>query len=331
MPVGPQKLVRFAECWLGSWLGPTTFDASSGSLVLAPRGAGPAQTMAGTVFGGFTDSHVHLGLIDGTTLPGAGIAAVDDLGWIPDVARDWSRIPGMPAIRFAGAFLTAPGGYPSDRSWAPGGSVVEIGSPQQAVDAVAAQRGAGASFVKIALNSVAGPVLDDDTLRAIVTAAHARGVTAVAHAEGPGQTRRAFDAGVDRLAHAPFSEALPDSLLSAMAGRMSWVSTLDIHRGGSNAEAAMDNVRRFALLGGDVRYGTDLGNGALPVGINPRELGALAECAVDLVRAITPEPSSDFGPRFSYAPGLPTDRDDLAAWLATSFVLGTSDLEETLS
>lgn len=351
-------LVRAEECWFGRWLGPSLFEASGDSLKLVgPASSSTADlSIPGTVFGGFTDSHVHLGLIDGSLLLGGGIAAVDDLGWIPAEARLWSEQAGtgqtgtermaLPGIRFAGAFLAAPGGYPSARPWAPPGSVVEVASAAEAATAVAAQLAAGASFIKLTLNSAAGPVFDDDTLAAVVTAAHADRVTVVAHTEGAGQAARAFAAGVDRLAHAPFDELLPIELLTAMAGRLSWVSTLDIHGHGQrdqNFGLAAQNVRRFAALGGDIRYGTDLGNGPLPVGINQRELAALADCGVDIVGAITPPPSAEFGPRFSWVRGLPNEHSaqnkhgaqnkhsDLAAWLATAAVVATTNLEHAFS
>ncbi|MFC8921976.1 hypothetical protein [Cellulosimicrobium sp. NPDC057127] len=358
--------------------------------------------LPGTLLPPFTDAHVHLGLIDATALVPHGIAAVHDLGWIPEEVAAWARdgddagrargatseakgveaarghgqrtaggdgaaspsadgapladptrLPStedapsanptrrMPHVTFAGAFLTAPGGYPSDRSWAPDGSVVEIATPDEAVAAVDRQLASGASFVKVALNSDAGPVPDDATLAAVVGRAHERGVAVVAHAEGPGQAAQAFEAGVDRLAHAPFSERLPDALLLAMArprprsgsraehdtarrrarperrpapendaqvvfgragtGRTTWVSTLDIHGWGTptpEQDVAVDNVRRFVALGGTVVYGTDLGNGALPLGVNPGELRALVAAGLgadDLVRALTsgvPRPST---------------------------------------
>jgi hypothetical protein len=341
-------LVRAEECWFGRWLGPTLLEASGDSLTLV----GPAEArmtgadlfLPGTLFGGFTDSHVHLGLIDPSLLLPGGIAAVDDLGWIPGEAALWSARPeteqtetermALPGIRYAGAFLAAVGGYPSDRSWAPPGSVVEVTAAEAAAEAVAAQLAAGAGFIKITLNSSAGPVFDDATLGAIVTAAHSSGVTVVAHAEGAGQAARAFEAGVDRLAHAPFDELLPDELLTSMAGRLEWISTLDIHGYGDrtrNFELAVQNVRRFAALGGDIRYGTDLGNGPLPVGINRRELAALAESGVETVASITPRPTAEFGKRSSFAGGIPTDTNDLAAWLATAVVLATTDLEASFS
>ncbi|WP_455603413.1 amidohydrolase family protein [Cellulosimicrobium funkei] len=320
----------------------------------------------GTWLPPLADAHVHLGLVDPVAVRRGGIAVVHDLGWVPDVARTWPGRPGFPAVAFAGAFLTAPGGYPSDRSWAPAGSVEEVGSPEAAVAAVDRQVAAGASFLKVALHSGAGPVPDDATLAALVGHAHARGRDVVAHVEGRGMAARAFEAGVDRLAHAPFSERLPDDLLAAMArprsadhdpprarargdgrdepdgdrnlvlggagvSRVSWVSTLDVHGWGSptaEQDVAIDNVRRFVALGGTVVYGTDLGNGPLPPGVNARELRALAEAGLAahaLLGAIAhdgaaPDPEG----AATWVPGDPPDLDDpddVAAWFARAVVV----------
>ncbi|KON73599.1 hypothetical protein M768_11700 [Cellulosimicrobium cellulans F16] len=345
----------------------------------------------GTLLPPFVDAHVHLGLVDPVAVRRGGIAVVHDLGWVPDVARTWPGRPGFPEVAFAGAFLTAPGGYPSDRSWAPPGSVEEVGSPEAAVAAVERQVAAGASFVKIALHSDAGPVPDDVTLAALVGHAHAQGRDVVAHVEGRDMAARAFEAGVDRLAHAPFSERLPDDLLAAMArprasaaprskppsplaehdpargrarpdgrkglnkdpqvvlggSRVSWVSTLDVHGWGSptsEQDVAIDNVRRFVALGGTVVYGTDLGNGPLPPGVNARELRALAAAGLDaraLAGALTHDAAAERcvsarvrrpGTQHSSAdaalatwiPGDPPDLDDLdavATWLARAVVV----------
>lgn len=181
-------------------------------------------------------------------------------------------------VAYAGQFLTAPGGYPGQQPWAPAGSVREVATVADAVAAVDLLSRAGASVIKVTLNSEAGPVLPADVLQAIVTRAHELTTPVVAHAEGVGQALRAFIAGADVLAHTPFSERLVDELIDAMAGRMTWISTLDIHGWGEHNDdfmRASDNLRRFHAHGGRVLYGTDLGNGPLPVGLNRREIDAL--------------------------------------------------------
>ena len=66
----------------------------------------------------FTDHHVHLHLIDESGLAAGGIAGVVDLGGDP-VALARRGNHSIPRVAYAGAFLTAVGGYPLGRSWAP--------------------------------------------------------------------------------------------------------------------------------------------------------------------------------------------------------------------
>src|SRR5690606_36807799 len=138
-----------------------------------------------------------------------------DLGWVPDVARTWPGRPDFPEVAFAGAFLTAPGGYPSDRSWAPPGSVAEVATPRDAVAAVDRRVAAGASLRRVPPHADAGQARDEVTLPARVGHAHARGGAGVAHVEGGGMGPRAGAAAGARRAHAPSSERLPDDLLAA--------------------------------------------------------------------------------------------------------------------
>jgi imidazolonepropionase-like amidohydrolase len=129
--------------------------------------------------------------------------------------------------------------------------------------------------VKVSLNAEAGPTLSDEELVAVCDAAHTVGAIVTCHAQGPGQVERALGAGVDELAHCPWTERLGDEVVEAMARRrMRIVSTLDIHSYGRDTDelrTATDNLSRFIAAGGPVAYGTDLGNGPIPPGIHVRE------------------------------------------------------------
>ena len=318
------------------------------------------------------DHHVHLQLATADDAVAGGIAAVVDLGADPGAIAGIAGTEGLPHVRYAGAFLTAIGGYPSDRPWRPEGSVRELpsvdgdGDDQADADiradverarerehhalagpveaAVDEQRSFGASVIKVALNSVAGPVLDRPTLEAIVAAAHARSLPVAAHAEGERMAQLAIDAGVDVLVHAPFTERLDDALLgrAATAGQ-AWISTLAIHvrDDAAVAEVAIDNVRRFRAAGGRVLYGTDFGNGELVPGVNPVEVAALVRAglaASDVITALAdpwPDPTpawTDAGVA-TFVPGPPpeaerlADPDAFAAWLATARILPAEELE----
>ncbi|BDU11490.1 hypothetical protein AINA4_14110 [Aurantimicrobium sp. INA4] len=245
-----------------------------------PYGVGVSVRLAsgerGTLFPLFGDAHVHLGLIEPELLLPGGIGRVLDLGWSTPELQIWAHtIPGLD-VDFAGNFLAAEGGYPSDRSWAPAGATVFV---ENARDAVAEQVASGSSAIKITLNTDAGPVHTDEVLAELVAAAEDAGLPAVIHAEGHGQAERALRAGKVVLAHTPFSEVLTDDLIvHAAQNNLGWMSTLDIHGYGDHTPAfdvVLENLRRFVAAGGTVFYGTDLGNGALPLGINARELAAL--------------------------------------------------------
>ncbi|GAA1978657.1 hypothetical protein [Microbacterium pumilum] len=288
----------------------------------------------------FIDHHVHLHLIDEHLLAAGGIAGVVDLGGDPvELAR---REPdGMPRVAYAGAFLTTSDGYPWGRPWAPDAIVREVtdasrhpgvrGGARTAVDE---QATFGASLIKLSLNAEFGPVFDPPTLAAIVTSAHERGLSVVAHVEGDGMTLLALDAGVDVLAHTPFTEVLDAQLIArAVSADQCWISTLDIHQGDSNAEAtARANLAAFAAAGGRVFYGTDLGNGERPVGVIVRELAALHDCGLrgpDLIDALTDSwPGVDVSTAIAtfVAGDAPATIDDIPEWLGGATVVPAEEL-----
>lgn len=291
----------------------------------------------GTSLPAFADHHVHAHLVEIDALPARGIAAVVDLGGDPALLA--RRATGLPRVSFAGAFLTAPGGYPSGRSWAPDAIVHTVsdpslhpGVPGGARTAVDAQADAGAAVIKVALNADAGPVLPDAVLDAVLAAAADRGLPVVAHAQGAGQVERAIDRGVAALAHTPFDATLSrHSLTRAAEAGQIWISTLDIHRGEARARA-IAHLGAFAAHGGRVLYGTDLGNGPLPLGVNRRELLALQEAGIRgdaLVASLTdpwPARTGTDAVRSFLAGPAPTDPDDLATWLSRATVVPTEEL-----
>lgn len=336
-----------------------------------PFGPAVRSTLArdtGRAVAPFVDHHVHLQMIDPGGLAPGGLGGVVDLGANPAAINRLAAGLGVPHVRLAGAFLTARGGYPSDRAWAPEGSVRELADadategtaalPGAIEAAVAEQVSFGASTIKVMLNANAGPVLSRATLDAIIAVAHDSGLPVVAHAEGAGMVALAIEAGVDALAHTPWTERLPDDAIARAAGTQAWNSTLDIHSRGDETpafEIALDNLARFHAAGGRVLYGTDLGNGALPLGVNPRELAGLVRAGLDaasVLAALTdpwPAPAASEGPSRpesadagreapvtdplsgirTFVPGEPPrEPRALPAWLAHARVVPTEDLEE---
>jgi imidazolonepropionase-like amidohydrolase len=244
------------------------------------------------------DHHVHLRLSDPPAILRGGVTAVRDLGWPPEEIFPLVDIStgtdfDGPQVAAAGPMLTAVGGYPTRAGWAPRGTGLEVSGPEEAAAAVTRFADEDAAAIKVALNAEAGPTLSDAELLAICDAAHARELPVVAHVQGEGQTERALGAGVDELAHTPWTERLPDELIASLAKSTSIVSTLDIHSYGDvtpELRVAVDNLFRFARAGGRVLYGTDLGNGAIPPGIHLREvqhLGAARLSGDQVLKAMT--------------------------------------------
>jgi imidazolonepropionase-like amidohydrolase len=262
----------------------------------------PVIDVDGFVMPGVVDRHVHIGMSEPGAVLAGGVVAVRDLGWPPRAilaAADASEAPGFdgPLIRAVGPIITCRGGYPSRAAWAPEGTALEIGGPDLAASAARhVLDESGTPVVKIALNADAGPTLTDEELVAICDTAHGQDAIVTCHAQGRGQVERALGAGVDELAHCPWSETLSDEVIEAVATRMRIVSTLDIHSYGEDTpdlRRATDNLNRFLRAGGTVAYGTDLGNGPIPAGVHPAESWHLRDAGLSpgaILQAMTFRP-----------------------------------------
>jgi imidazolonepropionase-like amidohydrolase len=193
---------------------------------------------------------------------------------------------------------------------------------EAAVHAVDLIADAGASRLKIASNSTAGPVFTDEMLATLVAEAARRGLPTVVHVEGAGEADRALRAGARFLAHAPFSELLPMKEIAAHASRVAWISTLAIHPAGSVERAtAVENVAAFHAAGGRVLYGTDMGNGPTPTRLNLAELDALREAGLttsDLLKALDLADPRDPASRLMMVEGEGDDLDFATARLVTA-------------
>jgi len=308
-------VVRAAAAWLGP--GRVVGDVQvrcRGAEISSVGPPAPVEVDAEVLeVGGFlmpagADRHVHIELSDPVAVLRRGVTAVRDLAWPPDRiftladASETSSFNG-PLVRATGPMLTAPGGYPTRAGWAPSGTGRELDGPDDAGAAVGELVASGAAAIKVSLNAEAGPTPSDAELMAVCEAARAADLPVTAHAQGPGQVERALGAGMNELAHTPWIR-LSDDVIAAAAARMRIVSTLDILSHGRDTpelRIALDNLRRFHEAGGEVIYGTDLGNGPIPPGIHTRELRLLAEAGLtndEVLGALTRAP---------LAPGAPAD------------------------
>lgn len=174
---------------------------------------------------------------------------------------------------------------------------------------VLSQKAAGADFVKIMISGLMDfdrPfVLTEEGLspaliRELVHIAHEEGQPVMAHCNGPRTIQAAAEAGADSIEHGAYAD---EEALSAMAENQTiWVPTLSTiacllptpvgadayggssprhHPAGLQAilDSAMENVSRFAAMGGLVAPGTDAGAHNVPHG-SETELPLLHRCGL---------------------------------------------------
>lgn len=193
-------------------------DCSAGSA--ARDGDEVIDAAGGTVLPGLIDSHVHL-------VPGAlaqsltfGVTTVLDMFSKPDLVARAKEQAGsrmdVADLRSSGVGATAPGGHPS-MLYAP---FPTLTAADQAERFVAERIAEGSDYLKI-ISGVRGlwPWLDSETIRALVVAAHARGLVVVAHVSSVAGVEEVVSAGVDVVAHVPVDAELDQALVERMAAR----------------------------------------------------------------------------------------------------------------
>lgn len=262
----------------------------------APPGAEVVEATGLTLLPGFIDAHVHIGFFEPSEVLARGVTTCRDLGWPPEEIFGMARASletdfDGPTIVAAGPILTAPGGYPTRAAWAPPGTGREVAGPSDAKNVVEELVRLGAAVVKIALNPPVGPTFELETLRAIVDSAHENGLKVTGHVHDLAELTKALDAGVDELAHMLLAdEVIPDDTIEKMvAAPMTVVPTLSIFAG-PGRPIGVSNLRTFLEAGGDVVYGTDLGNEGPGPGIDPLEISAMADAGMssrDIITAAT--------------------------------------------
>ncbi len=244
--------------------------------------------------GGRRPPRAHRAERPGRPSCGAGVTAVRDLAWPADRifaladASELSSFNGSADPRRRARCSRPPAATPPPPRGRPRAPGAESHGPEDAAAAVAELGGAGRRRRQGLAERGGGSHPGDAALWRLCDAAHAADLPVTAHAQGEGQVERALGAGVDELAHTPWTQRLSeDDVVAAAAARMRSVSTLDIHSYGRDTPAlhvALDNLRRFHAAGGEVRYGTDLGNGPIPPGSTRTELHLLARRRAHLGR-----------------------------------------------
>jgi imidazolonepropionase-like amidohydrolase len=147
-----------------------------------------------------------------------GVTTVLDMFSKPDlVARAKEQAGSRPDVadmRSSGVGATVPGGHPS-MMYAP---FPTLTAADQAEQFVAERIAEGSDYLKI-ISGPGGlwPSLDSATIKALVTAAHARGLVVVAHVSSTAGVEQVVSAGVDVVAHVPADAELDKALVERMA------------------------------------------------------------------------------------------------------------------
>jgi len=234
---------------------------------------------------GVIDNHVHAfwpnspltiaGTDTMTPWLQAGVTTLVDTGSIRHTARAGRALINSmahpPRFFMAGPILTVPGGYPTTRrefdmalyAWT-------VEGPEDAAEVTATIiEQEGADLIKVAIETgfdtdydatEGWPTLSMDELRAIVGAAHERGVMVRAHVTNPGEVLAAARAGLDVLAHTPIHE-IPDEVLDeALEAGLIFLSTANIwgYPQRERGRAVGPNLYRYHRKGGIVALGTDV-------------------------------------------------------------------------
>jgi imidazolonepropionase-like amidohydrolase len=192
--------------------------ASGGPTVAVPPGAPEVAGEGRTLLPGLMDAHIHLPTFPITSTAEAlqqtlafGVTTAVVMGAAPSqfVARikefEVTDPPDVATVLIAGIVATAPGGHPTQMGGPP---TPTLTAPGEADAFVAARLAEGSDFIKIIYDDTSDafperklPTLDEATVAALATSAHARGRIAVAHIGNERYARGAIAAGVDGLAH----------------------------------------------------------------------------------------------------------------------------------
>ncbi|KAJ7862393.1 putative hydrolase [Mycena olivaceomarginata] len=154
--------------------------------------------------------------------------------------------PGLTDIRFTGVGANVPNNTHVTMGISTTPLNETITSPSEAPDFVARQLVAGATIIKMAAEHE-GPTLSQETMNALVVAAHAKGVRVACHAADYSAVDRAVTAQADQSHHVPNDLPLNSSLISRfLAQKTVSVPTLSIFQQ-FNIGGRPDGAHRFAV------------------------------------------------------------------------------------
>jgi imidazolonepropionase-like amidohydrolase len=303
--------------------GPSTVVIEGGIVGNDSAGARVIDAGGTTLLPGLIDAHVHL--LEQRhlqRLSAFGVTTALDMGaWPPSMVDALRNRTGMADIRSAGLPATTAGSAHSHLPGYPAGEFVD--GPAGAVRFVTDRIAEGADYIKL-IADLPGP--DQETLDALVAAAHQHSKLTVAHAVSTAALDMALQAGVDMITHVPLDRPLTESTAARiLAQKCVSIPTLTMMKGiadrsvaagasqpervvtaGPSYEAARGSVAELHRAGVPILAGTDA-NAGPGIPFSPRhgqslhdELELLIDVGlstVEALRAATVLPAQYFGLR----------------------------------
>jgi imidazolonepropionase-like amidohydrolase len=186
-----------------------------GAALKVPPGVRVVDAAGDTLLPGLIDAHTHAW---GDALKEAEIFGVTteldmftDAKYMQQIKKEQAEGKDLDLadLRSAGTLATAPGGHGTEY----GIQIPTLSSPAEAQAWVDARVAEGSDYIKIVVDDASAygghrPTLSNDTLKALIDAAHKRGKLAVVHIGNQQEAHDAIAAGADGLAHL-FADSFP--------------------------------------------------------------------------------------------------------------------------
>ncbi|HEY2794941.1 MAG TPA: amidohydrolase family protein [Micromonosporaceae bacterium] len=190
---------------------------------LAPgSGATAVDGRGGTLMPGLIDCHAHVSTIAHMqAMADHGVTTVLDMA-APnfDSTMALKNQPGLPTLQSAGRPASGPGSMFITKMGNPAST--GVAGPDDAARFVADRVAERSDYLKILIEDPHVPgakPLADDTVAALVSAAHTAGLRTVAHVVSAATMRTALNANVDIVTHTSVSAEPDDELLALIAAR----------------------------------------------------------------------------------------------------------------
>ena len=239
--------------------------AINGSVIGNEAAGTPEAESGGYLIPGLIDCHVHIeGLETLRTLAHSGVTTALDMANRMSLLASLRGVRGVADLRAAGTAAESP--TSTHAQLLKSGPIDLITSPADADAWVAARIDEGADYIKVVIDL---PGFDQETVDALVAAAHSRGRKVVAHVARLDAVTMAQNAGVDILTHAPLDRPIDaeQAAVMARAGTII-VPTLTMMKGlvdglkragipGPSYEPARTSVAAAHAAGMPILAGTD--------------------------------------------------------------------------